>query len=51
MPEHRPSSSARLVAPMALVAFAVAFFAILLASGGGDSGGKTSEKPVARTTT
>lgn len=49
MSQDRPSSPARLLAPIALVVFAIAFFAILLSSGGGSSSGSTKERPAAST--
>jgi len=55
MPPKRRSSPARLIAPLALAACAIAFFSVLAMSGtdGGDGGGeKASEETTeARTTT
>jgi LysM repeat protein len=59
MPDHARSSPARLLAPLALVLFAVAFFGVILSSGGsgdGNGGGRSqAEQPTGgqqeRTTT
>jgi LysM repeat protein len=52
MPDHGRRSPARILAPLALGAFALVFFAIILSSGGGDNSGEsTSGNQAAQTTT
>lgn len=53
MPDHGTRSPARILAPLALGAFALVFFAIILGSGsgGGNSGNSTSGSQAAQTTT
>jgi hypothetical protein len=44
MPDDARSSPARLLAPLALVLFAIAFFGIILASGTGDENGDEPQR-------
>ena len=48
MPHHASRSPLRLLAPVSLVIFGVAFFAIILSSGSGDGGGSASSQTAPR---
>jgi LysM repeat protein len=50
MPDDTRQSSVRMLAPIALVLFAIAFFVVILSSGSDDEGGGKAEPAIQRTT-